>query len=260
VKTFRWTVWFVVMISGWGGMRSLAAQPTAHLTILSTPAGARVLLDSTWIGYTPLHRITTSPGRHTLKLFPPFSGVWNITEKTVTLTLQAGIDSTLQFHFTPPLFITSVPPQATIWMDSVIIGTTPDYLPFEMVRGKILILTRKGYLPYTIKIHSSQPLTLYLHRKQGFTEKRRSPILQIVPHNHQTAKFTLMATTVISHWAAFLLKRKADFYYDRYQHTAQPHEIEYYWNQTRKFDRMSDIALGLSYTSLSIFLYLVIFK
>ncbi len=238
----------------------LPAQDQARLTIRSTPKGAKVMVDSAVVGTTPVEHISLSPGKHIVQVFPPDNGVWNITAQTFTVTLSAGQDTTLKVTFQRPLFITSIPPQATIWLDSLNLGTTPEYLPFEMVHGKTLTLTKNGYMPYTVTIRSPQSLTLHLQRKQGFTEKRRPPLLNIVPHNHQTAKFTLMATTVISHWAAFLLKRRADYYYDRYQHTAQPNEIEYYWNQTRKFDRMSDIALGLSYASLSAFLYLVIFK
>ena len=238
----------------------LKGQSTGHITVLSTPPGARIQLDSTWIGNAPLYDVAVPPGRHVLRAYPPYSGIWNIADQTITFHVQSGQDTTIQFTFTPPLFINSIPPQATVFLDSTEIAQTPAYIPYLRVKGKMLLFTKRGYQPAQVVVQSNHPLQVTLQKKEGFTEEKRPPLLKIVPQNNRAAKFTLMATTLFSHWAAFLLKRKADTYHEKYQRTAQPDEILRYWNQTRKYDRYSDIALATSYISLSAFIYLVIFK
>ncbi len=261
-NNFHWVTIILFGITGWVFLTPINsnAQTPARVTVLSEPPGARIQLDSTWIGQTPLHDLTLPPGRHVIRAFPPYSGNWNIAAQTLTFQVHAKQDTTITFQFTPPVFVNTIPSQATVVLDSLTLGTTPIYLPFLRLKGRTLILNKTGYQSARVRVLSAEPILITLQRKEGFTERKRPPLLKIVPKDNRAAKFTLIATTLVTHWAAFLLKRQADFYYDKYQHTAEPDAILKYWDNTRKFDRYSDIALATSYISLSALIYLIIFK
>ncbi len=68
----------------------------------------------------------------------------------------------------------------------------------------------------------------------------------------------LAALTVLSNWASFYLKRRADDYYRDYRSSSDLNKIRDYYNRTQTFDTVSNAMLGISVASLSAFLYLLI--
>ncbi len=68
----------------------------------------------------------------------------------------------------------------------------------------------------------------------------------------------LATLAIMSNWGSFYLKRVADDYYDRYRSTSNLHEINYYYRKTQQFDQWSNVLLGVSVVSISVYLYLLL--
>ncbi|MCX6063915.1 MAG: PEGA domain-containing protein [Caldiserica bacterium] len=128
---------------------------TATLTITSTPSGAKVFLDGTSIGTTPVTKKTVSPGTHTLRLT-----LAGYEDYTTTITLQVGDEKPVAVILvkkavaptTATLTVTSTPAGAQVFLDGTSIGTTPitGRVVSDGLHGVRLSLT--GYNDYSTSL------------------------------------------------------------------------------------------------------------
>jgi len=65
----------------------------------------------------------------------------------------------------------------------------------------------------------------------------------------------LLATTIVSNWAAFYLKRQADDYYRQYQRASELGQIKHYYNKTARYDNYATAMLIISGAALTAYLY-----
>jgi hypothetical protein len=65
---------------------------------------------------------------------------------------------------------------------------------------------------------------------------------------------SLILTSFISSWTAFMFKRKADQNYANYISSSIPVLMDRYYDEAQKFDRYTEIAIGVSVTALTIYM------
>jgi len=236
------------------------SQEVGWITVKSQPSGSLVHIDSILIGTTPIDALALTSGAHVVRISPPATGIWVLTDKIVRVNINSGDTTRVQVVFDKPVPVNSVPYGADVLVDSSFIGTTPLYLSYQIYKNKLLRLEKIGYVPYEIRMTSRKPILARLKPGENYFEEQptRPPILGILPREKLRSKFALLAFTVVSHWAAFYFKNIADRHYEKYLHTANPKLIRENWNKTRKYDRLSDISLGMSYVSLTGLIYMVI--
>jgi hypothetical protein len=239
----------------------LFSQTSSKLSIFSQPKGCWVRIDSVLVGKTPLLELELLPGRHIVLVYPPQNGIWNIENQQYSIEVKPGQSKTLQAVFQPQVYINTSPYGAAIYSDTAFIGKTPIYLPFEKVRGKSFTIQKDGYKPQSFIIDTPLPRFFQLEKDKSFiAEKHKPDFLGVIPKQHLKSKFTLLALSVVSHWTAFYLKNIADDNFRNYQRATDQQNIKRYWDQTQKYDRLSDISLGISYASLAGLIYLVVWK
>ncbi|RMF54963.1 MAG: PEGA domain-containing protein [Calditrichaeota bacterium] len=237
------------------------AQNMATITIESTPSDCWVRIDSVLVGKTPITHLEIPPGDHTVQVYPNQNGIWNLEEKIYQISLAPNEEKTLNVKFSRPIFINTIPFGAALYQDSVKLGYTPLYIPYERNRSKTFTLKMDGYQPYTFRLDSMKSLLVKLKPVSLTQEEKTKPqLLGFIPKSRLKSKFTLLALTVATHWASFYFKNQADENFDRYSRTADPALMDKYWKQTRKYDRLSAITLGVSYVSLAGLIYMVIWK
>ena len=234
---------------------------TAYLTVLTQPEHVQIRLDSVTIGIAPLHRLEISPGVHTIEALSPYDGIWNIANIVRSFTLKNGSDTTIYIRFQQPVVINSIPYHARLVRDEAILGFTPLTIPFEDNRGKEFLLEKEGYRSFRFVLEKPKSYLFELQPLQPeITVGERSSFTYTLFHTRLKSKFIFLTGTVASHWLAFYFKNVADENYDKYAHTADPQLMKKYWDETRKYDRMSDIALGVSYAFLSGLIYTVLWR
>lgn len=64
-----------------------------------------------------------------------------------------------------------------------------------------------------------------------------------------------LVLAVVSNWASFYLKRRADDYYDNYRRTTNLSKINYYYNQASHYDQYALVMLGVSASALATYFY-----
>ena len=253
----RLTPWLISLLFSF----CLHSQEKGTISISSEPAGCWVKIDSVLVGKTPLDEFELDPGQHLIQVYPPNKGVWNLQEKIVDVSIRAGSNAPLNVVFSSPVFINSVPYGAQLFTENISMGFTPLYLPFEENAGKQFRLEKKGYRPYLFTLTSNQSIIAQLEGENGFVKDREKPrLLGFLPRTHLKSKFTLLAVSIAAHWASFYFKNIADQNYEKYQQTADPALMDQYWKQTQKYDKLSEVSLGVSFASLAGLIYFVIWK
>ncbi|MEM8662107.1 MAG: PEGA domain-containing protein, partial [Pseudomonadota bacterium] len=121
------------------------------LTIQSTPAGARVLIDGEDIGATPLDGVSVEAGEHTLTLR---ADRYLELEQPLSVTGR-NIPQQLIFDLEPgwaDIEIDSVPPGATILVDGEEAGTTPATVAVMAGEERQLILQLANFADWQLAL------------------------------------------------------------------------------------------------------------
>jgi hypothetical protein len=246
----------LALMSGW-----IHSQDTGTLSILSEPGECWVRIDSLLVGKTPLTDLELGAGDHRVAVYPPHQGVWNIEQQVFDISVSPGRHSEISARFSTPVFINSIPYDASLNSDTLILGSTPLYLPFDHFRGREFRLEKAGYKPYVFTLNEPGSILAELERADGYiAHEKKPPLFGVIPRQHFKSRFSLLALSVITHWASFYFKNVADSNYDKYQMASDTEKINRYWDNTRKYDRISDITLGISYASLAGLIYMVMWK
>lgn len=244
---------------------SLSAQDASGeqgtLSVTSAPSGSWVKVDSVLVGKTPLELLPLSAGLHQIQVYPPNNGIWNLEEKRYEVIIHPNQDSKIHTKFSSPIYVNSTPFGAELYADTTRLGMTPLYIPFEPNRGKFFRLSKHGFKDYEFQLNENKSILAHLEKDESFIEDREKPqLLGVIPKRHIKSKFSLLALTVASHWASFYFKNQADSNFDKYSQTGDAGLRDQYWDSTQKYDRLSEITLGVSYASLAGLIYMVIWK
>jgi hypothetical protein len=214
-------------------------------------------LDSVLIGSTPFKNLELSPGSHHIEALSPYSGLWNATNITQNFVLKAGQDTTIKIRFQNKIKINSVPYHARLILQNNVLGFTPLDIPFEENKGQTFTLEKAGF--HSFRFVLEEPKShLFTLEPIDLSEKESNSFGYSLLHKKLKNKFLFLSGTVASHWLAFYFKNIADNKYKKYKSTADPVLMDKYWHDTQKFDRYSDISLGVSYALLSGLIYTVL--
>jgi len=252
---YLYTVLLLLISLGW------SQPPPAYLTILSQPEQVQVRLDLVIIGTTPIHRLKISPGAHSIEALSPYDGLWNIANITKSFAVKSGSDTTIHIRFQRPVAINSIPYAARLIRNDLILGLTPLMIPFDDNRGKEFLLEKEGYRSFRFVLEKPKNYLFELQPIQPeIAVEERPSFTYSLLHTRLKSKFIFLTGTVATHWLAFYFKNVADENYDKYARTADPRLMKKYWDETRKYDRLSDITLGISYALLSGLIYTVLWR
>jgi hypothetical protein len=138
-----------------------AAAParTGRITVRSTPAGARVLVDGRDAGRTPTTVRNLARGTHTVRIA---RDGYTAQERRVSITASQpnpSLSVRLPRAPAPPptprsasLLVESRPTGATVFVDGKRIGTTPLSLPSVAIGAHAVRLELKGFRPWSASV------------------------------------------------------------------------------------------------------------
>ncbi len=238
---------------------AFAQSNSSLISIHSSPDSMNIRLDSVLIGRTPLERIEVKPGLHRLEAISPYPGLWNSTNQVIQFSVSAGSDTTISIKMMQPVKINSIPYHAELLQDYSSLGLTPITLMFEDYRGKEFRLEKDGFESKTFTLSEARPYLFKLEpMKLAQTDEESGSFLHSMFHTKMKSKFLLLTGTVVTNWLAFYLKNLADDNYEKYRTTGNPQLMNSYWDKTQKYDRLSDISIGVSYAFLGGLIFTVI--
>ena len=135
-----------------GEQRSLVVNLTPNygfISVYSTPSGARVYIDNTYIGKTPIEHKEVQRGRHEIAIEK--EGYQNYTN-----TIEIPPNKTVVVNATLKaieggLYITSNPSEADVYINGSYRGKTPLYLVIPVGKYSVEV-TKEGYANYTTEV------------------------------------------------------------------------------------------------------------
>jgi hypothetical protein len=117
---------------------AVQAKNVSSLSIATNRPGARVYLDSLFIGVTPITGIPIKPGEHALRVLDPRLTSWGNTNITKDFRVQAGEGKVLNFGLTEePTKLPAKMTDGIISLKKVDIGTSNT--PLYVVAGSGLL-------------------------------------------------------------------------------------------------------------------------
>jgi hypothetical protein len=213
------------------------------------------------LGTTPLERIKIKAGSHLIEAVANNPGIWNNTNVTKRFNIKAGQDTTIYIQFTRGVKINSLPFNAKLISDKGLLGYTPFNIPFEENLGKEFHLEKPGYKTFTFVLEDPQSKLYTLQQidlKSSIDESQS--FAYSLFQTRTKSKFLFLTGTVAAHWIAFYFKNLADDNFEKYLTTGNPNQMSKYWDNTQKFDRFSNISLGISYAFLGGLIYTVLWR
>jgi hypothetical protein len=240
---------------------SRAQENSAFISIYSTPENAQIRINSVIVGTTPLEKLEVEPGLLEIEAIAQESGIWHANNFKLDFFLSPAQDTIIHIKFPKIIKINSVPYHARLLHQDHLLGLTPVSIDYNEYRGKELLLEKNGYKSFRFlleKPHSEMYHLEEIDLKNSGAEN--NSVTYSLLHSNMKSKFLFLSGTVVTHWMAFYLKNLADDNFERYQTTGDPALMKKYWDNTQKYDRWSDITLGVSYAFLGGLIYTVLWR
>ena len=234
-----------------------ATNGDSHINVYSKHEGVGIRIDSIWIGKTPIHNYPISSGKHTVEAINAEPGIWQNANYMAEVNIPSRRDTTIWVKFEKWVKINSIPYHAQLFYENNLMGKTPINISFQENQGKLFRLEKQGFETTEFTLSSDEPYTIKMHPLNINPAESEQSFFYSMVHNRFKLKMLLITGSVVTHWMAFALKNVADDNINKYHKTTNPAEMEKYWNETRRYDRYSEISLGVSYAFLSGLIYTV---
>ncbi|HEX9615490.1 MAG TPA: PEGA domain-containing protein [Bacteroidota bacterium] len=227
---------------------------SARLSVLSTPEGAEVMVDSAQAGVTPLRGMRLMGGTHDLRVAYPSFRDWNASVHQQTLRLTTGEEITTSVEFGSVMSIHTIPSGAEVVYGGKILGTTPLYYRSPVTLRSALLLKKDRYEEKMIDpTEGSMVVPLKL---RGDSLPPSDVVVQSAsePAQPRWATYTAAAGVVVSGVAAAYFKNEADKRFGLYASGSNASDLD----ATQRLDAYSAAAFVATQISFAVLTYLLL--
>ena len=230
---------------------------TGYLSVESD-SGLDIYIDTTYIASHSFSHLVLPTGKYTLYAYKSNSLKWNKSGIQKQINIKADELLSVNLDTLETIRIYSNPFNCDVYDNGSYLGKTPLMMNLPPLSSHSLTIQKKGFKDYSLMLNEDQ--RDYKVQLQLLDQYIHNDVLKSGLNNNDFKwyKEGLIVTSVVSSWASFFCKRKADDYYDHYMHTADPLQMETSFRKTQDFDRYADIALGISLVSLGVYLFTLI--
>jgi len=154
-------------------LKLIPDRKTYSLSLSTVPAGARIYLDGTYVGNSPI-TLSVSKGAHSLRIEKEGYQTYIETIQISGNTSKRIVLNELARKYN--LTVKSSPSGASLYIDGAYVGQTPITLNLESGRHKIL-LRAEGYEDYTdtIYLYSNKTVNISLVAKNAYLKVKSDP-------------------------------------------------------------------------------------
>lgn len=243
---------------------SQSVPKNAWIQVSSPNDSIQTFLDDQYIGYTPIKNFSITVGTHKLMAKIHNAPTWqtHIWEKE----FRIAANDTLKFSITPhrQLYINSVPFGAKILLKSDTLGTTPAFIALPDSTKGFLVLRKKGFLDYIIKLQNKETnfFDIPLQLNQSSEEERIQFSIKM-KHKQRRRKFltySMLGLSALSGLSTIYLRQEADERYEKYLNSGHPTEMDKLYDQTRQLDQFAAITYGVFQVSFVTSFYFLFFR
>lgn len=219
------------------------------LNVSSAPSGLAVYVDDMLIGTTPIPGYAVAAGRHAVRVVNPNPADWDMRDWVQEVTVGPGETVAVHAVFVGVVTVVSVPFDANVYVDGVLAGTTPLRLRNLAPGLHEVAIQKRGYERMTLPVSVSDTTrqTLKAELKPSGDAARRPPVspAQVNPRrSHDLLGAATLGTGLVCGGLALIARHRANQAYDRYQRTGDPVELERFYQQANRNDRIAGVLIG----------------
>lgn len=222
------------------------------------PANTTIFLDSVLISRQPFKNLAIQPGHYMISVKPVLDFSWQRRSQARQIEIKPFEETDIDLGDMQSVTIFSDPIGSDVFDGTTFLGKTPVFVSKGSLNGNDLSIKRIGYKPETFNLQRDQDKYSFTLTPLDPTSEDRVRTTVAGAARVNWFRESLVLTSFVGSWTAFLFKRKADSMYGQYERASIPSSIDYFYDETEKYDHYSDVALGVSAVSLGIYLFLLI--
>jgi hypothetical protein len=232
-------------------------EKTGYLSI-TVQDGMYIYIDTTLAAKHSILNFEVPVGLHKIHVYNPQTLDWSNRGIIKNIAIEYGERISLDFTESQNIKLLSLPFGSRVFDGDDLLGNTPLTYNLDVVERKSLRMEKEGYENRSINLfkgHDEYKISL-----EPIEADRHLKVARL-PDNRNHLKWYregLIVTSLLSSWASFYFKGRADDAYDKYQRASDSHEIEALFNKTKRYDTIAEIAIAISVTTLGTYFYLLL--
>ncbi len=217
-----------------------------------------IYVDTTFAGNGSVSFLELPVGTYTVHAFNPHDHSWSnrgIAEK-IEIAKNDHIDLDLSDREEVRIF--SLPFASKVYLGDDLLGQTPLIYDRKLIGDQPLRLENRGFEDKSFNLVQGQ--NVYKVSLRTAENQGKSRVARIKDNQYQIKWYRegLIVTSLAASWASFYYKREADKYYAQYQRSSDSRDMIALYSKTQRYDRMSEIAIAISATTLGTYLFLLL--
>lgn len=244
------------LCSGALGQVPAANDSLASISIVTTPVGADIYVDTVFIGKSPLRNVSMAKGRHLLKAYYPSVFSWNPRIVVDSMEVVEGANPEKQVLMGTYLRVHTDPAGSTVTVGGGIAGSTPLYLQSPGILQENLFISKPGFDTLVVPVGEQNAgyIRARLNPKAGLPRGTVPGVASGSPTTDHWLTYASGGTMIGSGVLSAYLKDRANKEFDRYMISKDPGSL----SLTRKLDKGAAAALVVSQISFVILAYILL--
>ncbi len=213
------------------------------IQLISEHEFMQIWVDSVVVSPSQDRLLKLAEGYHHLRVMPRGAQNWLLRE--FVREIEIVYKDTLNLHVAFPEFkiINSKPYGARLSINGKFVGETPLLLPKPELEKSAIRLQKFGYKDTVIVNLEHELAAIWIDlRRDPEAEKKQQNLVQVLNAKKRKDRKLALVTfglAVTSGVASLILKDKADRSFDRYLKASNPQDMNHFFDETEKFDRLA---------------------
>jgi len=243
------SITFVTFASG--------TEKTGYLSV-TVEDGMKIYVDTSYAGQYSFSDMQLMVGEHTIHVYKAQTLDWADRGITKTIDIIENQHIKLDFTLNKQVKVLSLPIGVKVFAGDVFIGNTPITFSRDLVGATALKLEKNGYSDQSFNLVANQ--NEYHFNLAPLQDDNQLKVATSSDSQNGLKWYRegLIVTSLISSWTAFYYKRQADQAYSKYLVISDSRRRFELWNQTRQYDTIAEIAIGVSVATLGTYFYLLL--
>ncbi len=247
---------FIIFISTPTRSHDNVAVAESRISIYCNIHNAKIFLDTTLVGYTPLENYTVKPGFYVLRVLSPDERSWFSKSYIDSIQIQLNQNFVKHIELDHIWFISSLPSGADVYYKDSLIGGTPTVF-YSKSDFNLITVDKPGYKKITIPIDkNNSKIDIELRPEEQNIFNHQNKYLSKDGNKLHVSVYVAAGGAVLFGATAVYTKIKADEYYKSYRKSGDASLL----TKVHKLDTYSGISLAVTQVSSFLLTYLLLSK
>jgi hypothetical protein len=232
-------------------------ENTGYLSV-SVENGMHIYIDTTYAGDHSFSFMELPIGNYDISVYGGQTNDWSDRGMTKSIVITEGEYIKLDFISTDKIKVLSLPIGGEVFAGEDLIGNTPLTFDRSLVGSQTIKIEKKGYENKIFGLDAAK--NEYSFTLQPLKDDPQFQVARVSESQGGLKWYRegLIVTSLAASWVSFYYKRQADRSHAKYLVTSDQRDRFAFWNQTRQYDTIAEIAIGVSVATLGTYFFLLL--